>query len=305
MVRYKRFGFLALNVTDLDKSFDFYSKVVGLKEVPSDTPGYKFVRCSEKHHDIALFQSDKPGIKRIGFEVESVGELDKLRQVLDQHGIPHSEIPDEDQRIMHISAGVRTLEPVTQCTIDFYPTMEQIDEPYVPPLAKIQRLGHLVLKSADYNATVKFFTEVLNFKISDSIKDRVTFLRCFPNPFHHSLGVGNGNGKSGFHHVNFMCTDVDDIGQNYWRLQKLNVPIVNGPGRHLPSGSMFLYYLDPDGMTVEYSFGMEEFPEHDPREPRYLEPVPESNDLWFSPIDPRKAAVGNIEPSELARLVSQ
>ncbi len=36
-----------------------------------------------------------------------------------------------------------------------------------------------------------------------------------------------------------------------------------GPGRHPPSESVFLYFLDPDGLTLEYSFGMEEFPERE------------------------------------------
>ena len=69
------------------------------------------------------------------------------------------------------------------------------------------------------------------------------------------------------HHVNFMVTEVDDIGRGISRFNKAQVPIVNGPGRHPPSGSMFLYYLDPDGMTVEYSFGMEEFPAEGARKP--------------------------------------
>jgi 2,3-dihydroxy-p-cumate/2,3-dihydroxybenzoate 3,4-dioxygenase len=33
---------------------------------------------------------------------------------------------------------------------------------------------------------------------------------------------------------------------------------------------MFLGYLDPDGLTIEYTFGMEEFPEVEPRAPRLL-----------------------------------
>jgi 2,3-dihydroxy-p-cumate/2,3-dihydroxybenzoate 3,4-dioxygenase len=123
-------------------------------------------------------------------------------------------------------------------------------------------------------------------------------MRCFPNRFHHSFGVGNGKGRSGLHHFNFMVSDADDIGTSLWRLKKLDVPIVNGPGRHLPSGSMFLYYLDPDGLTLEYSFGMEEFPETGAREPRTLPPVSKSFDLWEGPVDPRKAAVGEIEQSQ-------
>ena len=58
---------------------------------------------------------------------------------------------------------------------------------------------------------------------------------------------------------------------------------------------MFLYYLDPDGITVEYSFGMEEFPEQGARKPRVLAPVRESIDYWGAAVDPRKSAVGAIE----------
>ena len=41
------------------------------------------------------------------------------------------------------------------------------------------------------------------------------------------------------------------------------VPIASGPRRHPPSDRMFLCYLDPDGITVEYGFGMEELPAED------------------------------------------
>jgi 2,3-dihydroxy-p-cumate/2,3-dihydroxybenzoate 3,4-dioxygenase len=179
--------------------------------------------------------------------------------------------------------------------------MEPADAPpFEPTVAKIQRLGHVVLRSADPEATVRFFGEVLNFKVSDSIDGAVTFMRCFPNPYHHSFGVGNGKGRSGLHHFNFMVSDADDIGTSLWRLKRLDVPVVNGPGRHLPSGSMFLYYLDPDGLTVEYSFGMEEFPAEGARKPRVMEPIKASIDYWDSFLDPRKAAVGEIEQSQPA-----
>jgi 2,3-dihydroxy-p-cumate/2,3-dihydroxybenzoate 3,4-dioxygenase len=296
MVRYKRFGYLVLNVTDLDASQAFYQEVVGL--APSDGAAAgpcRFLRCNDQHHDLVLVQADNPGLKRLGFEVESEAELAKLTAVLDSNGLAWTTIPESEVSGMRTSPGIRTSEPTTGCTLDFYAWMEEAPTPYIPRHAKILRLGHTVLKSSDYKASVRYFTEVLNFKVSDSIKERVTFMRCFPNPFHHSLGIGNGNGANGFHHVNFMCTDVDDIGMNYWRLQKLNVPIVNGPGRHLPSGSMFLYFLDPDDMTVEYSFGMEEFPEEAARDPRAFEAVPESFDLWSAPVDKRKSAVGDIE----------
>jgi 2,3-dihydroxy-p-cumate/2,3-dihydroxybenzoate 3,4-dioxygenase len=78
------------------------------------------------------------------------------------------------------------------------------------------------------------------------------------------------------------------------------VPVVFGPGRHIASGSVFLYFLDPDGLTLEYSFGMEEFPEVDPRPPRILPPVPESIDSWGAIPDPRMTTIGEIAPHKVA-----
>jgi len=93
-----------------------------------------------------------------------------------------------------------------------------------------------------------------------------------------------------------MVTEIDDVGRGFNRFLRNNVPVVFGLGRHIASGSVFLYFLDPDGLTLEYSFGMEEFPEIDPRAPRRLPPVPESMDSWGAPRDPRLCAIGEVEP---------
>ena len=45
-----------------------------------------------------------------------------------------------------------------------------------------------------------------------------------------------------------------------------------GPGEHHPWGRIFLYFTDPDRVTLEYSQGMEEFPEEGAREARRFEP---------------------------------
>jgi len=79
------------------------------------------------------------------------------------------------------------------------------------------------------------------------------------------------------------------------RFRKSGVPIICGPGLHPPSGSVFLYFLDPDGLTREYSHGMERFEEIAPRAPRMLPPVPESSDVLGNERESRTNAVGEIE----------
>ena len=298
MIRYKKLGYVALNVTDLKRSTAFYRDTLGLQPVENERSGAGepvFFRCDWDHHNVMLFEGAKPGLKRIGFEMESAAELERLFQHLKTHKQNVWEVPGEESARFHQRRSIRLHEAHTGATFEFYDHMREFGgQPYVPTVAKIQRLGHVVLRTPAYAEAVAFFNDVLNFQISDVIEDAVTFTRCFPNPFHHSLGIGNGKAR-GLHHVNFMVTEVDDIGRAIWRFNNGQVPIVNGPGRHPPSGSMFLYFLDPDGLTLEYSFGMEEFPETGARKHRVLEPIRASFDYWGAPVDPRKASVGDIE----------
>jgi 2,3-dihydroxy-p-cumate/2,3-dihydroxybenzoate 3,4-dioxygenase len=294
-VRYRRLGYVALNVTDLDQSERFYRDQVGLESLPARGPdGARFLRCGPEHHAVVLFKGERPGLKRLGFEMESAEALDALCQVLTAEGIACHELPREECAAFHIGRGLRMVEPTTGATFDFFDGMREFGRPFVPTVAKIERLGHVVLKTPNYPDAVRFFRNVLNFRISDEVEGAITFMRAFPNPFHHSLGIGRGK-QPGLHHINFMVNEVDDIGRAMWRFQRAEVPVVNGPGRHPPSGSMFYYFLDPDGLTLEYSFGMEEFPEVGARKHRVLEPGTESLDFWGGPTDPRKSAVGDIE----------
>ena len=294
--RYTKLGYVALNVTDLDRSVAFYRDHVGLN-FTSQGNGIAYLRCSRDHHNIALFEAKTPGVKRVGFEVESEAVIDRLGERFSNFGVVDEHVDLRECQAFGQSRTIRVREPTSGLQFEFYNVQLRMAPEYAPPHTRIQRLGHLVLWLEDYDSMLKFATEVLNFKVSDHFGDRLTFMRCFPNPYHHTFAIGRGE-RTGLHHVNFMVTDLDDIGRAIHRLNRAGVRIVYGPGRHPPSGSVFLYYLDPDGMTLEYSFGMEEFSEVSPRKPYVYEPVQPSLDAWGSPRDPHYAKAGNVEVPE-------
>ena len=147
---------------------------------------------------------------------------------------------------------------------------------------------------ANFDLAMQWFTGRLGFRISDFVPGFAAFLRAFPNPLHHSFAILTGT-EDHLNHVNFMVKDIDDVGAGMNRMKKNDVEIVFGPGRHQPSESIFLYFLDPDRMTVEYSFGMETFPEEGAREARLLEPAPGTLDTWGSVPTPAFGKIGEIE----------
>lgn len=294
-IRYSRLGYIGLNVTDMEASVHFYETLVGLKIDCKPESGVAYLRCSDRHHDIALYTSDIPGVKRIGWQMESPAALDAIEAHFTSIGIRCEPVTSSEIGELGIGRAFRMTEPTTGATFEFYSEMEAAPDAFRPTHTKIARLGHLVLSSADRMATEKFLMDHMNFRVSDRIDGMVTFMRCFPNPFHHSMGVGSA-GKPGLNHVNFMVTEMGDIGKANNRMKKANVPIVYGIGKHPPSESVFLYFLDPDGMTIEYSYGMEEFPESDPRPPREMPASLESIDYWEGVPDPRMGKTGVLEP---------
>ena len=299
-IRYKSLGYVALNVSDLARSTIFYRDIVGLSQVPTDLPNTAMFRCSDGHHDLMLCKGAVPGIKRVGWWMESAAALQAVRDKLATLGRPVVPVSNSEAVALGIGGdSFRSSEPGMGMVFEFFSEFENAASPFQAGHTKIARLGHVVMKSPASKASEKFMLDDMNFRASDRIEDAITFMRCYPNPYHHSFGVAaSEDGQPQFHHVNFMVSEIDDVGKAIWRLKANNVPIVFGPGRHPTSESVFLYFLDPDGLTVEYSFGMEEFPEEEYREPRRFPLALESLDYWGGEVVAGMAAKGAVEQLE-------
>ena len=298
--RYRKLGYVALNVSDIERSTRFYTEQVGLDLSEAVPGGPTFLRCSADHHNVVLYPAGAPGLRRVAFELESGAELERARAHLATLGIAVAPLGVEEKAALRQGDGLRFTEPNSGLTLEYYTRVMQMALPFRQSLTKIARLGHIVLAVERFDEMIAFLTTQLGFVVSDFVEGRFAFMRCHPNPLHHSFAVGRSAGGNHLHHVNFMVSDIDDIGIAVNRLNKHETPIVFGPGRHLPSGSIFLYFLDPDAMTLEYSYGMEEFPEHGAREARMLEAHPGALDTWGSVPKPGFGKVGPIEQEAAA-----
>lgn len=294
--RYRKLAYAALNVTNLEKSVEFYRGLIGLDLVDQHAE-MAFLRCSRDHHNIVLCTNAEAGLKRVAFELESEADVDSAFEHFARLHMAPYWVGDKERAQLKQGRSFRVMERNSQLTVELFSSITHMAKPFVPTLANIARLGHVVIGAVDFEASCKAFIDDFGFRVSDFIEDRISFMRCHPNPFHHTFAVGPAKFNR-LHHVNFMVTDIDDVGKALYRMKKHDFKIVYGPGRHPPSNSVFLYFLDPDGATVEYSFGMEEFPEHGAREARMLEAVAESLDTWGSVPAPEFGAGGPIEVAQ-------
>ena len=68
--------------------------------------------------------------------------------------------------------------------------MLQMALPFRQSLTKIVRLGHVVLSVERFDEMAAYLTANLGFAISDFVEGRFAFMRCQPNPLHHSFAIG-------------------------------------------------------------------------------------------------------------------
>jgi 2,3-dihydroxy-p-cumate/2,3-dihydroxybenzoate 3,4-dioxygenase len=298
MIRYEKLDRVELNVTDLDRSGRFYEEVVGLQrtgEVGKD--GSLTFRCGTDNCEVVLHPSPVPGFRSLALTLASDQSLEALHERLAGSGVACGMLADDECQRRRLLRACRIEEPNTGANFEFcVPRIAPNPPAFVPSVAKIQRIGHVVLTTPRYAETIAFLKGGLGFVTSDDIDGVICFMRPPPSPYHHGVGVARGT-RHGLHHVNFMVAEIDDLGLALNRFKKHGVTVVFGPGRHIASNSVFLYFLDPDGLTLEYSFGMEEFPEVEPRAPRTLPPAPQSIDSWGGRPDPKLAAVGVVQPA--------
>lgn len=134
-----------------------------------------------------------------------------------------------------------------------------------------KKLGHLVLKVNDVQASLKFYQEVVGLTVSDWIDDRMVFLRSSSD--HHDLAllqlpahqVGQQTPEqSPLEHFSYHVESLDEIKAIAIMLQERGIEIDRGVGRHGPGDNTFIVFKDPDGNNVEFYSDMLQITEEAP-----------------------------------------
>jgi catechol 2,3-dioxygenase len=129
---------------------------------------------------------------------------------------------------------------------------------------RMQKLGHVVLNVTDIERSLRFYTEVLGFRVSDiypetMVPGGMAFLRC--NADHHCLAlVGSAKAASQrteMHHAAFEVASLDEVLRAREHLKSLGVPIVVD-GRRRAGCQVAVEFLDPDGHHLEIYWGVDQ-----------------------------------------------
>jgi catechol 2,3-dioxygenase len=237
-------GHLALRVTNPERSASFLSDIMGLRRT-AESEDAIFLSANEKHHEVEYLRGAHAGVDHLGLEVEDERDLEALHERLVEAG--HRLLSDTPQE-PGLGSAIRVLAPMG-LVLELYTAMEREPlsvEHYMPVHAR--RLGHVSFASPDCSELRRFLIDVLGFRATDTLGERVVWMRCDTD--HHGIALVN-TAFTGMHHYAFQLEDWGAIERYCDNLAFLGKRLVWGPGRHGPGRNLYTYIPDPENAIVE------------------------------------------------------
>jgi catechol 2,3-dioxygenase-like lactoylglutathione lyase family enzyme len=133
-----------------------------------------------------------------------------------------------------------------------------------PSPVKVRRLGHIVLQVSDVERSIKFYTEVLNFRVSDRQESGGAFLTGIGD--HHTIGLFRATdpdapkaaeGAVRLNHFALQVGSLDELFEIRAWLKERGIPL-NFEGRRRLGGHTSVEFADPDGYHVELFCDMDQ-----------------------------------------------
>jgi catechol 2,3-dioxygenase-like lactoylglutathione lyase family enzyme len=275
MARVTEIRYVGYGVPDLEAERVFYRDKWGLREV-ADRDGlvYFAAEGSDELYVVRLRQSSDKRIDVIALAANSRGDVDALADQVKAAGCRVVFEPKELEQLGG-GYGFRFFSP-DGLPFEISSDVERGTARELQRWEGIpQKISHIVLHSPDHQAMVKFFTDVLGFKVSDWLGDFMAFLRC--NEWHHRIALLPG--PPCLNHVAYDMLSVDDMMRGINRLKKQDIDIRWGPGRHTAGNNTFSYFTTPAGFAVEYTAELEKV-DFEAHQPKVHVPGPGVMDQW-------------------------
>jgi catechol 2,3-dioxygenase len=127
--------------------------------------------------------------------------------------------------------------------------------PKFPPIDPRVDVGHVHLKVSDLERSIRFYSEVLGFELTQRYGTEAAFLSA--GGYHHHVGLNTWEsrggpppppGTTGLYHVAFRYPDRAALAVAYRRLLDHRVAL-DGASDHGVSEALYLH--DPDGNGIE------------------------------------------------------
>ena len=261
-------GYLRIESADTAVWHEFGTKVLGMTEGRGPEDGAVYLRMDDFPARLVIVPGERERLLCSGWEVADAAVLAEVASVLTGAGIAVKAGDDAEAADRRVGQLLHCEDPSGNA-IEIFCGAALDNRPAISPYGNVfvtgdQGLGHVVLPATDDEATLAFYTELLGFRLRDSMRMPgeffgrpaggppvwMRFLGCCPR--HHSLALAPMNPAAGIVHLMIEVATLDDVGRALDRCHRRKATVSSTLGRHANDLMMSFYVQTPGGFDVEY-----------------------------------------------------
>lgn len=261
-------GYMGLGVKSLEEWESFAREVLGFAVAERAPDGTMYLRMDEYHHRFVLHPNGSDDLEYLGWEVPTPEDLRAVEEHVKARGVKVTRATPEEVAARKVVDFIWFEDPNGVRQEVFVGPLILWEEPFQPgrPMSGFRTgnlgLGHLIVYCKDQAESVRFYREVMGFKLSDYIDleasmpgaGTAVFLHC--NPRHHSLALVHApQARKKINHFMVEVNSLDDVGSAYYMVQQRGIPIALTLGKHTNDHMVSFYMVSPSGFDVEYGWG--------------------------------------------------
>jgi len=266
MVSVSELGYLGLGVSDVKAWHGLATDVFGMQVVPGENRSASYLRIDSHHHRLELRVDGTDDLEFAGWEVPNGEALQRIAQQLEDGGVKVAAGTRDEADQRRVQGLIKCVDPSGIPTeiffghpvnpVPFHPTR---------PISGFKTdgmgLGHILVHVSDLDASLRFYRDLLGFRISDFTNVatpagtvRLAFLHC--NPRHHSIAfLENPAAPKRLHHIMFESNALADVGSGRDICLDRGIPIAVDLGCHMNDQMVSFYMANPSGYALEYGWG--------------------------------------------------
>jgi 3,4-dihydroxy-9,10-secoandrosta-1,3,5(10)-triene-9,17-dione 4,5-dioxygenase len=268
MTGIRSLGYLRIESADVAAWREFGVRVLGMVEGRGPDADALYLRMDDFPARLVIVPGERDRLLASGWEVAGEADLAEVGRALDEAGVAvktatAAELAERrvGQMLRFDDPAGNALEVFCGAALEHRPAVSPYGNRFV---TGVQGLGHVVLPVSDGEAALRFYTDVLGFRLRDSMRMApelfgrpaggpplwMRFLGC--NPRHHSLALAPFPAAAGIVHLMIEVASLDDVGRAMDRCARRGARMSATLGRHANDLMVSFYVATPGGFDVEY-----------------------------------------------------
>jgi 3,4-dihydroxy-9,10-secoandrosta-1,3,5(10)-triene-9,17-dione 4,5-dioxygenase len=259
-------GYLRIESADVAAWREFGVRVLGLVEGRGPNPDALYLRMDDFPARLVILPGERDRLLASGWEVAGAGDLAEIGRALDEAGVAVKTSTAEELAERRVGQMLRfddpsgnALEVFCGAALEHRPAVSPYGNRFITGQLG---MGHVVLPVSDAEASLRFYTDVLGFRLRDSMRMApelfgqvgaplwLRFLGC--NPRHHSLALAPFPAPAGIVHLMIEVAALDDVGRAMDRCARRGARMSATLGRHANDLMVSFYVATPGGFDIEY-----------------------------------------------------